>query len=131
MIVSARDFTASFSFVLSPFWRAATSASVHRGAWISTRVALRGLDIAASRLLSSPRLSELQMTDGSVTRSDRWLARVCVNCPVCRQARRRQTGVFFRLVQKVERGLCPFCRAYERVYGRPAHEAGGAVPGRK
>jgi hypothetical protein len=50
------------------------------------------------------------------------LARVCRNCPVCRQARRRQRGAAFWLVTKVERGLCPFCRAYERVYGRKSHE---------
>jgi hypothetical protein len=26
-------------------------------------------------------------------------------------------------VKKIEATLCPFCRAYERVYGRKAHEA--------
>jgi hypothetical protein len=25
-------------------------------------------------------------------------------------------------VKKIEARLCPFCRAYERVYGRKAHE---------
>jgi len=50
------------------------------------------------------------------------LARVCLNCPVCRRARQRQTSLAFRLVNQVERHLCPFCRAYERVYGRKAHE---------
>jgi hypothetical protein len=28
----------------------------------------------------------------------------------------------FRLVQKVESRVCPFCRGFERVYGRKAHE---------
>ncbi|MBN1615537.1 MAG: hypothetical protein JW950_13825 [Deltaproteobacteria bacterium] len=62
------------------------------------------------------------MEKGEVTRFDRALARVCVNCPVCRQARRKQEGLAFAVVKNVEGGLCPFCRAYERVYGRRSHE---------
>lgn len=54
---------------------------------------------------------------------DKALARVCVNCPVCRNARRWQAGAAFWLVNHVETRLCPFCRAYERVYGRKAHVA--------
>jgi len=50
------------------------------------------------------------------------LAKVCANCLVCRRARRRQRGTAFWLVKKIEASLCPFCRAYERVYGRKAHE---------
>jgi uncharacterized protein CbrC (UPF0167 family) len=53
---------------------------------------------------------------------DRVLAQVCVHCPGCRRARKKQTGAAFWLVSKVEGGVCPFCRAYERVYGRKAHE---------
>ena len=56
------------------------------------------------------------------SRSDKALAEFCLNCPVCRRARRRQRGLAFWLVKHVEARLCPFCRAYERVYGRPAHE---------
>jgi hypothetical protein len=56
------------------------------------------------------------------TKLHRALAKVCENCPVCRTARRRQTGVAFRLVKNVESNICPFCQAYERVYGRKAHE---------
>lgn len=52
---------------------------------------------------------------------DKTLAKVCVNCPVCRNARRRQRGAAFWVVKHVEAKLCPFCRAYERVYGRKAH----------
>jgi hypothetical protein len=52
---------------------------------------------------------------------DQTLARVCANCPVCRPARQRQSGVAFWLVKRVESRLCPFCRAYERVHGRKAH----------
>jgi rubrerythrin len=67
-------------------------------------------------------------TGGSASSLDRLLARVCVNCPVCRTARRRQAGAAFTLVRKVETGVCPFCRAYERVFGRKAHEANPPGP---
>ncbi len=50
------------------------------------------------------------------------LARVCANCTFCRQARRKQRGFAYALVRLVEARVCPFCRAYERVYGRKAHE---------
>ena len=63
------------------------------------------------------------MTRPSISKLDRVLAKVCRNCPVCRHARQQQSGIAFRLVKQVERHLCPFCRAYERVYGRKAHEA--------
>lgn len=53
---------------------------------------------------------------------DRWLAAVCRNCPVCRQARRKGAGIAFSIVRSVESKTCPFCRAYRRVYGRPAYE---------
>jgi hypothetical protein len=56
------------------------------------------------------------------TRIDGMLARVCMNCPVCKQARCRQRGLEFWFVTKIERRACPFCRAYERVHGRKAHE---------
>jgi uncharacterized protein CbrC (UPF0167 family) len=56
---------------------------------------------------------------------DKALARVCVSCPVCRRARHRQRGLAFWLVRRVEAKLCPFCRAYERVYGRKSHVATG------
>ena len=53
---------------------------------------------------------------------DRVLAKVCLNCPVCRHARRSQRGIAFQVVQKIEGRVCPFCRTYERVFGRKAHE---------
>jgi hypothetical protein len=53
---------------------------------------------------------------------DRKLAQVCENCPVCARAREKQRGFSFWFVKNVEDGLCPFCRAYERIHGRKAHE---------
>jgi len=60
---------------------------------------------------------------------DRALARVCLGCPVCRRARRKQGGLAFWVVQNVEGGACPFCRAYQRVYGRKPHEPLEPSPG--
>ena len=58
------------------------------------------------------------MSETSLSSLDRALAKICVACPLCRRARRQQAGLAFQLVQKVEEKICPFCRAYERVYGR-------------
>ena len=57
-----------------------------------------------------------------ITERDRRMAQVCVNCPVCRRARDRQEGVAYWFVKNIENGVCPFCKAYERVYGKKAHE---------
>ena len=62
------------------------------------------------------------MSTQAVSNLDRALAKVCLNCPACRRARQQQRGAAFWLVQKVESKVCPFCRAYERVYGRKSHE---------
>ncbi|MCK5213911.1 MAG: hypothetical protein KAR05_00975 [Candidatus Omnitrophica bacterium] len=62
------------------------------------------------------------MNEQAVTEKDRQMAQKCVECPVCRKARRDQKGLAFWFVQKIEGGLCPYCRAYEKVYGRKAHE---------
>ncbi len=53
---------------------------------------------------------------------DKTLAGFCLKCLVCQRARGRQCGAAFWLVKKIEARMCPFCRAYERVYGRKAHE---------
>ena len=53
---------------------------------------------------------------------DRALAKVCLACPACRHARKKQSGAAYKLVRTVESAVCPFCRAYERVYGRKSHE---------
>ena len=62
------------------------------------------------------------MNDQKPSSLDKTLAEFCVNCLVCRRARTQQRGTAFWLVKKIESNLCPFCRAYERVYGRKAHE---------
>lgn len=59
---------------------------------------------------------------------DRKLAAVCARCLVCRRARRNPRGLAAALVRTVESRVCPFCRAYERVYGRPAHQADRTLP---
>ncbi|WP_129127142.1 hypothetical protein [Geomonas oryzae] len=56
------------------------------------------------------------------TATDKAMAKVCELCPVCLHARYHQKGMVYDFVTKVEEDICPFCRAYERVHGRKAHE---------
>ena len=63
------------------------------------------------------------MKQVSVSEHDRKMAQRCIECPVCRQARARQKGFAFWFVKTIEDGFCPFCKAYERVYGKKAHES--------
>ena len=60
-----------------------------------------------------------------ITERDRALAKICLACPACRHARRKQRGLAFALVKRVETHVCPFCRAYAKVYGRQSHEPVG------
>ena len=73
-------------------------------------------------LLGSTRFDGYPVKQTTASSLNRALAKVCVHCPVCRRARKTQGGVAFRLVQKVEAKICPFCRAYAKVYGRKSHE---------
>lgn len=59
----------------------------------------------------------------SATEKDKRMARRCVDCPVCTRARKKQRGFAYWFVKNIENGLCPYCAAYERVYGKKAHEA--------
>lgn len=61
------------------------------------------------------------MTDAS--EKDRRMAQRCVECPVCRRARKQQHGIAYWFVSTIEDGICPYCAAYERIYGKKAHEA--------
>lgn len=63
------------------------------------------------------------MSSHTANHLDRALAAVCANCPACRHARKTQKGPVFSFVKKVEGRLCPFCQAYERVYGRKSYQA--------
>ncbi len=62
------------------------------------------------------------MDDSSITDKDRRLAQKCLTCPLCKRAQKKQRGIAFWFVKHVEGGLCPQCKAYEKVYGRKAHE---------
>ena len=66
------------------------------------------------------------MNDSAITEKDRKKAQGCLDCPVCNRARKKQKGLAYMFVEFLERGLCPNCKAYEKVYGRKAHEP---VPG--
>jgi hypothetical protein len=57
-----------------------------------------------------------------ITDKDRQMAQKCVECPVCSRARNKQRGILFWFVKTIEEGKCPYCSAYERVYGKKAHE---------
>jgi len=59
----------------------------------------------------------------SITEKDREKAQRCVTCPVCKRARNKQSGLAYWFVKHIENGLCPYCQAYERVYGKKAHES--------
>ena len=62
------------------------------------------------------------MQDATITDNDRRMARKCLDCPVCTRARKRQRGLAFWFVKRIEGSMCPYCKAYEKVYGRKAHE---------
>ncbi len=62
------------------------------------------------------------MDNLNINALDRTLALLCGFCPACRYARRKREGVVFRMVKCLESSICPFCRAYEKVYGIKAHE---------
>jgi len=57
-----------------------------------------------------------------ITERDRRMAQQCLTCPVCTTARRKQRGFAFWFVKKIEGNVCPYCKAYEKVYGKKAHE---------
>ena len=50
------------------------------------------------------------------------MADFCRNsCPICTRGREKGEG-FLHTFVKLEEGICPACRSYKKVYGRPAHE---------
>ena len=64
----------------------------------------------------------------NVAEKDKKMALMCLQCKACSYGRRKQRGIVFWLLKRIEGGICPFCKAYERVTGQKAHEpipAGG------
>jgi hypothetical protein len=59
----------------------------------------------------------------TVADKDKEMAQRCVDCPVCGRARKKQRGIAYWFVKNIENGVYPYCAAYERVYGKKAHEA--------
>jgi len=45
-----------------------------------------------------------------------------MECLACIHARKKQKGLVFWFVERIESKICPYCMAYERVYSRKAHE---------
>jgi hypothetical protein len=63
------------------------------------------------------------VTAETITEKDREMAEFCKSkCPVCVHGRKRQRGLAYWFMKNVEAKICPYCQAYERVYGKPAHE---------
>lgn len=63
------------------------------------------------------------MAGATITERDRKMAQKCVECYVCKKARVKQKGFFFWFVKEIDERICPFCKAYEKVYGRKASAA--------
>jgi hypothetical protein len=66
-------------------------------------------------------LREKDMTQ-EITDKDREMAETCLKCTICSKARKNQKGFAYWFVKMIEGGSCPYCKAYEKVYGRKAHE---------
>ena len=62
------------------------------------------------------------MKSEDITDRDRELAKQCLECKLCISAREKPKGIAYWFVRILEGGICPACKAYKRVYGRPAHE---------
>jgi len=62
------------------------------------------------------------MNNETITDKDREKAPKCLECTLCKHAREKQRGIAFWFVKVIEDGLCPYCKAYGKVYGRKAHE---------
>jgi hypothetical protein len=67
-------------------------------------------------------MGEQIMEQTTFTEKERAMAKKCLECPVCRHARKKQRGILFAFVKWIEGRGCPYCKAYEKVYGRKAHE---------
>jgi len=57
-----------------------------------------------------------------ITEKDRRRAKWCLECPVCRYARKKQKGLLFWFLKRFKGRFCPYCRAYKKVYNQNPHE---------
>ncbi len=48
------------------------------------------------------------------------MASICANCVICRHARNKQKGLIYGIVKLGSR-ICPFCKAYEKVYDKKSY----------
>lgn len=74
-------------------------------------------------ILSRKRVAKMNISH--ISSLDLALAKICEHCPVCLHARYHQEGVVYNFVKGIETDICPFCKAYERVHGKKAHEKRG------
>lgn len=58
-----------------------------------------------------------------ITEKDKQMAMKCAHCPACKRAKKKQKGFVFWFVKKIEADICPYCQAYEKVYGKKAYVA--------
>jgi transposase-like protein len=49
-------------------------------------------------------------------------AKTCLECPICKKARKKQKGFAYWFVRLVDRKVCPKCQAFEAVFNRRAFE---------
>jgi hypothetical protein len=62
------------------------------------------------------------MENTNITDKDREMACICLECPCGKTARQEQKGLVYECVKNFAEAVCPFGQAYEKVYGRKAHE---------
>lgn len=46
----------------------------------------------------------------------------CVDCGICKRARVKQKGIAYFFVKYIDRKVCPDCKAFEKVFNRPAFD---------
>jgi len=49
-------------------------------------------------------------------------AKGCLECPICRRARKNQRGLAYLFVKLIDRKVCSNCKAFEQVTGKRAFE---------
>jgi hypothetical protein len=49
-------------------------------------------------------------------------AKMCLECPICKNGRKNQRGLAYLFVKFVDRKICPACKAFEEITGQRAFE---------